>query len=154
MLNFVIAMQQNQTQSVSEPTTKRPTRYLPAIARILLGLVFFVFGLNGFFHFIPQPKSMPEKIGAFFGGLMQTGYMLPLIFGTQVTGGALLLMNRFVPLALALLAPVIVNILAVHIFLEPSGLPIAIVVLVLELYLAWAYRNAFCPMLHARTTPD
>ena len=84
---------------------------------------------------------------------MATGYMFPLIFGTQVIVGALLLSNRFVPLALALIAPVVVNIVAFHVFLAPSGRPIAAVVLVLEVFLAWAYRKAYRSMLAARTTP-
>src|ERR1035438_8810425 len=129
------------------------TRYLPAIARVLLGLMFFVFGLNGFLHFIPQPSTMPEVAATFFEAMMKTGYMLPLIFGTQVIVGALLLSNRFVPLALALIAPVIVNIVAFHLFIVPSGLVMAGVVLVLELYLAWAYRAAYTPMLAMRVKP-
>ena len=128
-------------------------RYLPSIARVLMGLMFFVFGLNGFLHFIPQPKNMPEVAATFFGALAQTGYMLPLIFGTQVLAGALLLANRFVPLALALIAPVIVNIVAFHAFVEPSGLVMAGVVLMLELYLAWSYRGAYRPMLAMRVKP-
>src|SRR5580658_5876607 len=96
------------------------TRHFPAIARILLGLVFFVFGLNGFLQFMPQPKTMPLGALDFFGALLRTGYMLQLIAGTQTLSGALLLLNRFVPLALAFLAPVIVNIIAFHIFLSPS----------------------------------
>jgi hypothetical protein len=126
-------------------------RYLPPTARILMGLMFFVFGLNGFLHFIPPPKTgMPDGAVAFFGALMRTGYMMPMIAGTQVIVGALLLANRFVPLALALIAPVIVNIAAFHAFLSPSGSAMAAVVLVLELYLAWAYRKAFQPMLAMR----
>ena len=89
--------------------------YPTLIARILLGLTFFVFGLNGFFHFIPQPKdAMSQGAMDFFGALMKTNYMIPLIFTTQILGGALLLLNRFVPLALTLLAPVIVNIILFH----------------------------------------
>ena len=118
-----------------------------------MGLTFLVFGLNGFLHFIPQPKTMPEGAGAFFGALMKTGYMLPLIFGTQVIVGALLVSNRFVPLALALIAPVIVNIVAFHAFIEPSGAIMAGVVLVLEIYLAWSYRKAYLPMLAMRVKP-
>jgi uncharacterized membrane protein YphA (DoxX/SURF4 family) len=134
--------------------TKSATKISTTIARILLGLVFFIFGLNGFFHFIPQPKdAMPEAAMAFIGGLTKTGYMLPLIFGTQTLVGVLLLINRFVPLALALIAPVIVNILALHIFLVPSGLPVALVVLALELFLAWSYRKQFLPMLGCRVQP-
>lgn len=122
--------------------------YPTLIARILLGLTFFVFGLNGFFHFIPQPKdAMPQGAMDFFGALIKTNYMIPLIFTAQMLGGALLLLNRFVPLALTLLAPVIVNIILFHLFLAPSGIPVATVVLVLELFLAWRYRSAFRPML-------
>ena len=129
-------------------------RHLPTIARILMGLMFFVFGLNGFLQFIPQPKDpMPEGAVAFAGALMNTGYMMPLVSGTQLLVGVLLLLNRFVPLALALIAPIIVGIVTFHIFLAPSGLAIAVVVLVLELYLAWAYRGAFRSMLALRTTP-
>jgi len=80
--------------------------------------------------------------------------MIPLIFTTQTLGGALLLVNRFVPLALALLAPVVVNIILFHLFLAPSGLPIATVVLVLELFLAWSHRAAFRSMLAFRSKPD
>jgi len=139
----------------ADETTRRKSfaRYLPCIAGILMGLTFLVFGLNGFLHFIPQPKTMPEGAGAFFGALMKTGYMLPLIFGTQVIVGALLVSNRFVPLALALIAPVIVNIVAFHAFIEPSGAIMAGVVLVLELYLAWSYRKAYLPMLAMRVKP-
>jgi uncharacterized membrane protein YphA (DoxX/SURF4 family) len=123
-------------------------RHLPTVARILMGLIFFVFGLNGFLHFIPQP-NMPEGAGAFFGALLQTHYMLPLLFGTQTLVGALLLVNRFVPLALVLIAPVIVNIVAFHLFVAPSGLAIALVVLVL----AWSYRGVYLPMLVPRAKP-
>ncbi len=125
---------------------------LPTVARILLGLPFFVFGLNGFLHFIPQPP-MPGPAGAFAGALFASGYMFPLLKGTEVVASLLLLSNRFVPLALALLAPVLVNIVAFHGFLAPSGLALPIILLALELYLARAYRDAFSPMLQARTQP-
>jgi hypothetical protein len=84
---------------------------------------------------------------------MKTGYMMPLIFGTQFIVGTLLLANRFVPLALALLAPFVVNSVAFHASLERSGLPIAFVVLALEVYLAWVYRKAYRSMLALKTTP-
>ena len=85
--------------------------------------------------------------------LMNTGYMLRLIFGTQFIVGALLLANRFVPLALALLAPFVVNSVAFHAVLEHSGLPIALIVLALEVYLAWTYRKAYRSMLALKTVP-
>ena len=125
---------------------------LPTIARILLGLPFFVFGLNGFLHFIPQPP-MPGPAGAFAGALFATGYMFPLLKGTEVIASLMILSNRFVPLALALLAPVLVNIVAFHAFLEPAAVALPLVLLALELYLARAYRDSFAPMLQARTAP-
>ena len=114
------------------------------IARIVLGLIFVVFGLNGFLHFITQPE-MPQAAITFFGGLAAAGYMLPLLFGTQIVGGVLLLIGM-VPLALLILAPVIVNILGFHLFVSPSGLGLALVVAALELFLAWAHRDAFWPL--------
>jgi hypothetical protein len=124
-------------------------RYLETAARILLGATFAVMGLNGFVRFLPS-SPVPDAAVAFFGALAQTGYMIQLIMGTQLVAGVLLLANRFVPLALALLAPVILNIIAFHAFLVPSGLPAALVVLALEIYLAWRYRKAFGPMLAMR----
>jgi uncharacterized membrane protein YphA (DoxX/SURF4 family) len=124
----------------------------PAIARILLGSVFLIFGLNGFLRFIPMSQP-PPGAAAFFGGLMAASYMLPLIKGVEVIGGALLLANRFVPLALALLAANVVNIVLFHAFLEPAGLPLAFLVLVPELFLAWSYRDAYRPMLAAHVEP-
>src|SRR5260370_24494049 len=117
------------------------------IARSLLGLVFFVFGLNGFLHFIPNPPP-PAAVGAFFGALFATGYMLKLIFGTQVIGGALLLLGVAVPFALTILAPVIVNIIAFHLYLspDPMAIGIALTVASVELFLAWYYRAAFAPL--------
>jgi uncharacterized membrane protein YphA (DoxX/SURF4 family) len=130
------------------------TRFFPAIARILMGLAFVVFGLNGFLNFIPPPsKPLPEGAMAFAGALMNSGYMMPLIAVTQLIVGVLLLVNRFVPLALALIAPFLVNSVAFHLYLERSGLPMAIIFSALELYLAWAYRKAFAPMLAARVMP-
>ncbi len=130
-------------------------KYLPTIARVLLGLMFFVFGLNGFLNFFPPPKSgVPEGAMEFGAAMMKTGFLLQLVKGTEVVAGLLLLLNRFVPLALVVLAPVIVNILLFHAFLAPSGMAIPVVILALELYLAWAYRAAFQPMLVARMNLD
>jgi uncharacterized membrane protein YphA (DoxX/SURF4 family) len=127
-------------------------RIVAIIARILLGLVFFVFGLNGFLHFMPNPPPTPAA-GAFFGALAATGYMFALIFGAQVIGGALLLLGLMVPLALTILAPVIVNIVAFHVFLSPALLPMALVVAALELFLAWHYRAAFASLFGGASRP-
>ncbi len=128
------------------------SRFAPAAARILLGLIFFVFGLNGFLQFIPQPP-LPDRAGAFLGALAATGYMFPLIKGVEVIAGALLLSNRFVPLALAVIAPNVVNIVLFHAVLAPGGLPMAIIVLGLEVFTAWSYRDAYASMLRPRTAP-
>jgi hypothetical protein len=126
---------------------------LPALARGVLGLVFFVFGLNGFLHFLPQPPA-PEAAAQFVGALFASGYVMPIVKGTEVVAGALLLGNRFVPLALALLAPIVVAIVGFHVSLAPAGIGLALVVLSLELYLAWAYRRSFAPMLTAQAAPS
>lgn len=121
------------------------------VARVLLGAPLAIFGLNGFFNFIPPPSTpLPENAMAFVGALAGSGYMFQLIGATQLVVGALLLFNRYVPLALVLFAPFIVNSIAFHIFLERSGLPMAGVFLLLELFLAWHYRAAFRPLLTAK----
>src|SRR5579859_6322 len=97
------------------------SRYAPTATRLLLGVVFLVFGLNGFLGFIPQPP-MPEKAGTLMSAFAGTGYMFPLIKGVEVIAGALLLSNRFVPLALVILAPNVVNIVLFHAVLAPGGL--------------------------------
>jgi uncharacterized membrane protein YphA (DoxX/SURF4 family) len=127
-------------------------RYAPHVARVVLGLAFFVFGLDGFLHFFPPPapESIPQGAGAFGMAMMATKYMFPLIKGTELVTGTLLLANRFVPLALTVLAPVVVNILAFHAFLAPSGIGPGLVVAALGSYLAWHHRATFRPVLAAR----
>jgi hypothetical protein len=124
---------------------------LPTVARIALGSVFLLFGLNGFLHFLPQPP-LPGAAVPFLSGLASASYFFPLLKGVEVISALLLLSNRFVPLALALLAPIVVNILFFHTFLAPS-LPLPLFILALELYLAWSYRSVFAPMLAARAAP-
>lgn len=121
------------------------------VARILLGLIFFVFGLNGFFQFIPVPP-MPEAAGAFMGALANSGYMIYLIKTVEVVGGALLLSGFFVPLALLILAPGLYNIILFHAFLAPSGLPLAITMVLLHSFLVYMNWGVFCGLLVAR--PD
>ena|SRR5581483_6653777 len=121
---------------------------LTIIARVLLGLMFVVFGLNIFLHFIPMPEQKPSLATDFAKALMESHYMY-VIGALQVAGGALLLIGRFVPLGLTLLGPVIVNILLFHIFLERSGLPMAIMVSVLALFLLGRYRANFAGLVKA-----
>jgi uncharacterized membrane protein YphA (DoxX/SURF4 family) len=128
------------------------TRHAALVARLLLGLVFLVFGLNGFFHFLPMPP-LADRPGAFMGALAATGYMFPLIKGTEVVAGALLLAGRFVPLALLLLAPVVVNIAAFHVFLTPGEVGMSLVLVALTAFLGWAYRGSFRGVLDPNAAP-
>jgi putative oxidoreductase len=128
-------------------------KYLPTVARILLGLIFTVFGLNFFFHFLPQPP-LQGPAGAFAGALLATGYFFYVLKVVEVLSGLALLAGRFVPLALTLLAPIAVHILFFHAFLARAGLPLAVVILVLEVFLAWSYRDAFRPMLNPSAKPS
>jgi uncharacterized membrane protein YphA (DoxX/SURF4 family) len=118
---------------------------LTLIARLLLGLVFFAFGLNGFFHFIPN-QPMPEAAGAFAGALMNSGYFFPFLKSLEVACGLLLLIGAFVPLALVVLAPIIANIFMFHAFLAPSGLPVALVIGALEIYLSF-FAKPYAPIV-------
>jgi hypothetical protein len=121
------------------------------IARILLGLAFVVFGLNFFFHFLPQPTPPPDA-GAFLGALA-VGKIFSIIKPIEIASGLGLIANRFVALALVLLAPIEIGILAYHVAFDPSGLPLVVVLIALTVYLAWAYRAAFAPILRARIEP-
>jgi uncharacterized membrane protein YphA (DoxX/SURF4 family) len=125
-------------------------KHLPTAARLFLGLVFTVFGLNFFLHFLPMPPA-PPRASSFAGALLASGYLFPLLKTTEIMAGLMLVAGRFVPLALAILAPIVVNIVGFHLFLAPSGMVLPLAVLVAEIYLAWTYRAAFAPMLRART---
>jgi len=118
------------------------------IARLLLGLIFVVFGSNAFLHFIPMPPIPQNLAGDFVKVFFASGYVY-VIGGLQVFGGLLLLIGRFVPLGLTILGAIIVNILLFHILMAPEGFPPAIVVTVLELFLLWRYRQSFAGLMRA-----
>jgi uncharacterized membrane protein YphA (DoxX/SURF4 family) len=122
-------------------------------ARVVLGLIFVVFGLNGFFNFIPTPE-MAEAAGSLMGALVATGYFMMVVKLVEVSAGLMILTGRFLPLGLILLAPVSVHILLFHVFLDPAGLPTAIVIIGLQLFLAWAYRDSFSGVLQANPKPS
>jgi putative oxidoreductase len=122
-----------------------------AIARYLAGVIFLVFGLNGFLNFIPLPP--PGGIAGQFMGALYVSHYLWLIFAFQVVAGALLLANRYVPLAVAVLAPVIVNILAFHALMAPSGLLMALFVAVLWALIFIDVRPAFSRLFQSRLQP-
>ena len=119
------------------------------LARTLLGAIFVVFGLNGFFNFIPMPP-LPEVAGQFLGGLGSSGYFFPFLKTTEILVGLLLLANILTPLALTILAPITLNIVAFHAFLAPAGMALPILILVLNVYLAWVYRAYYRQLLTIR----
>jgi putative oxidoreductase len=127
---------------------EEPMRAISAIARYLAGVVFLVFGLNGFLNFIPLPP--PAGIAGQFMGALYASHYLWVIFAFQLVAGVLLLANRYVPLALAMLAPVIVNILSFHVLMAPSGLPLALLVAVLWAVIFVDVRPAFAALFQAR----
>jgi uncharacterized membrane protein YphA (DoxX/SURF4 family) len=115
-------------------------------ARVFLGIIYFVFGLNGFLGFLPMPP-MEGPSGAFAGALANTGYFFPFLKGTEVVMGLLLIAGKFVPLALAVLAPITINIFLFHLFLGIEGLPIGIVLVVLNAFLAYLNKDAYSRLL-------
>ena len=123
-------------------------RIAAAIARYLAGAIFLVMGLNGFLNFIHFPP--PTGTAAQFMGALYVSHYLWVIFAFQVVGGALLLVNRYVPLAVAILAPVLVNILVFHITMAPAGLPLAIFVAILWAVIFVDVRSAFSPLFQPR----
>ena len=121
------------------------------IAQYLAGLIFLVMGLNGFLHFIPFPP--PGGVAAQFMGALYVSHYLWVIFAFQVIAGVLLLINRYVPLAVAMLAPVIVNILTFHSLMAPSGLPLALFVALLWPAIFIDVRPAFSGLFQSRLQP-
>ncbi len=121
-------------------------KVLTIIARVLLGLAFVVFGSNAFFHFIPNPPPPPGLAGDFLKVFLASGYIY-LIGGMQVLAGLLLVIGKFVPLGLTILAAIIFNILVFHALMAPESFPPAVVVTLLELFLVWQYRSAFAGIL-------
>jgi putative oxidoreductase len=115
------------------------------IARILLGLTFFVFGLNGFLHFIPAPP--PSGMAANFVGVLVASNYYVVVFGVQVIAGAMLLLGKYVPLALVLVAGLLVNILTFHITMQPAGLPPGLIATVLWFIVAYSVRDRFASLL-------
>ncbi|MFI5154662.1 MAG: DoxX family membrane protein [Chitinophagales bacterium] len=121
-------------------------------ARIFLGLIYFVFGLNFFLHFIPGSAQPEGKAAAFVGGLFQSGYFFPMIKAIEVLAGALLILGFFTPLLLVILMPITINILLFHTALAPGGFPttLSLLMIITHLFLAWSYRNHYKPLFVPR----
>jgi putative oxidoreductase len=123
-------------------------KILTIIARVLLGLIFVFFGSNGLLHFLPMPPLPQGVTGEYLHAFFASGYVY-VISGFQVVGGLLLLIGRFVPLGLIILAAIIVNIWTFHLLMapDPAAMVPAVVVLILELFLFWSYRDRFAEIL-------
>jgi putative oxidoreductase len=126
-------------------------RIASVIARYLAGVIFLVMGLNGFLNFIPLPP--PGGIAGQFMGALYVSHYLWVIFAFQVIAGVLLLVNRYVPLAVTILAPVLVNILTFHALMAPSGLPLALFVALLWIVIFIEVRPAFSGLFQSRWQP-
>ncbi len=122
------------------------------IARVLLAVPLIVFGLNGFLGFIPQPEPTGQA-AVYFGGLMASGFTLPLVAATEVVVGILVLIGRWVPLALIVLVPVMLNAFLYHAFLDVAGIAPSVVVLALTFFLMWAYRDHYSALKNADAKP-
>jgi len=116
------------------------------ISRVLLGLIFVTFGLNMFLHFIPMPPPPEGPAREFMTALFMSHYLY-VVGALQVAGGLILLSGRWMPLGLTLLGPVIVNIVCFHVLMAPAGLPMALVVSFLALFLLWRYREHFAGLV-------
>ncbi len=121
------------------------------VARVLLGLMFTVFGLNGFLHFIKMPP--PTGLAATYLGALSQSHLLQVNFVIQLVTGLLLLAGVYVPLALVLLGPVLANILAYHLLMHPEGIQNALVAFVLWLVVFWSVRGNFAGVFQMRTPP-
>lgn len=117
-------------------------------ARLVLGAIYFIFGLNGFFGFLPQP-ALPETAGVFLGGLVASGYFFPFLKGLEVVAGAALITNAFAPLALIVLAPVTIHIFLFHAVLTPglANLVLPAVMVAASLVLATGWKERYEPLL-------
>jgi len=116
------------------------------ISRVLLVLIFVTFGLNMFLNFIPMPPPAEGPAREFMTALFMSHYVY-VVGALQVVGGIILISGRWVPLGLTLLGPVIVNIVCFHVLMAPAGLPMAIVVSLLALFLLWRYREHFAGLV-------
>jgi putative oxidoreductase len=152
-------MLRQETWSFTNPPVRRDhlsMKILTNISRFLLGLIFLVFGLNGFLHFIPMPP--PSGVaGQFLGAMFVSKYLL-VVSGLQVISGALLLINRYVPLALTILGPIVVNILLFHALMSPVGIGLAVFVTIFWGVVFVSVRSAFDGIFQAQveieTTPE
>ena len=114
---------------------------------LLFGLMFINSGLNKFFNYMPMPKDMPENMFKLFGAFMTIGWLMPLIAVAEIVGGVLFITNKFRALGAIIIFPVMIGILLTHILVAPSGLPIALVLLTIDLWVIIENREKYMPMI-------
>jgi putative oxidoreductase len=119
------------------------------VSRVLLGLIFLASGISGYLLISNPPPMPPGLAGEFQAVFFRSGWVL-FVDSVELIAGLALLTNRFVPLALVMLAAVIANILTFHITMMPAGLPVALFVTVLWATVSWPYRTLFAPLLARR----
>lgn len=131
---------------------RKLTKYSPDVARVLLGLIFTVFGFNGFLGLFSMPP-MPDAAGQFLGALSASGYFMEFLKTVESVGGLMLLFNVAAPFALVVLAPVMLNILLFHLFLAPGGTGLPVLFTALALFLGYSYRDRYRPLFATGAEP-
>jgi putative oxidoreductase len=114
---------------------------------LLFGLMFINSGLNKFFNYLPTPKDMPENLLRVMAAFLEIGWLLPLIATAEIIGGLLFITNKYRALGAIIIFPVMIGILLTHIFLVPSGLPVALILLAINLWVIIENREKYLPMI-------
>ena len=114
---------------------------------ILFGLIFINSGLNKFFNYMPMPKDMPENMIKVMTAFMEIGWLMPLIAIAEIAGGLLFITNKYRALGAIIIFPIIIGILLTHILIAPSGLPLALVLLAIEIWVIIENREKYLPMI-------
>ncbi|MBI3510268.1 MAG: DoxX family protein [Bacteroidetes bacterium] len=117
------------------------------VVSLLFGLMFINSGLNKFFNYMPMPKDMPENMMKLFGAFMTIGWLMPLIAVAEIAGGILFITNKYRALGAIIIFPVLIGILLTHIMYAPSGLPIALVLFAIEIWVIIENREKYLPMI-------
>lgn len=114
---------------------------------ILFGLMFINSGLNKFFNYMPMPEKMPEKMMLFMKAFVEIGWLMPLIAVAEIIGGGLVMIKKYRALGAIIIFPILIGILLTHIFVAPSGLPIAIILLAIEIWIIIENIGKYLPMI-------
>ncbi|WP_040299807.1 DoxX family protein [Arcticibacter svalbardensis] len=118
---------------------------------LLFGLMFINAGLNKFFNYMPVPKDLPENMIKLMTAFMQIGWLMPLIAVAEIVGGVLFITNKFRALGAIVIFPVMIGILLTHLLIAPSGLPIALVLFAINIWVIIENRKKYLPMINEQT---